>query len=462
MREDYDDVYTVDVRIQEINIVPKLERVIKRRKRGMRPGGRGITALSELVQNNSTITDQMIVRDTPNLYKIQRPTGNVANIPGGYEVVRGSFNMIFTEESEHSLKTIYCVGHTDGYDTSYSGLFDDRCIFYINKVYITSQSKSRNGIGPVRIIDILSVTDGTFEHSEDDLYLLRTEDALLSFLNDGYYGDDNDNYEEIVNKTNNLSYTPIARSIGQTVGSRPLRVLLDSVIKSERKDAVQNLAGTGTDKLSQAHALSVSPSLHSLEFFAVLTDKSDYNMMTSFTIEDLERHFGDVDVAAETAVRSVVEGNIDRDVADINDTDDYTLAANEILYNVSSIASENMLHGISFQANNLQGRPEGQVLEAYTVIRGIDAIRTGEIALKTFLLEIWPSLTNNNERDLEITVIHSDGNEGSKVMVSYDGEPFVPFYLPMYLDSLLSPDIHSKESYDSELRGFRQLKKLVY
>jgi len=453
---DYMDEDVIEVFIQEMTILPKLDRTVKRRRRGLRVNSRNATALSNMVENTSVITDGMLAGTTPNIFKIGKETHGIVGVPNGWDVRRGIFNLILTEESDMLVKTIYISGYTEGYDLSYSGLFDDEIVFYMNKVYVTAQTKTRRGLTAPKLIDVFSVTDASFEKDSEALYLLRTEDALLHLTCDEIYGYEADEIK--TNRTNEITLTPVGRSISEAVGARSIRKMLDNTNRTskgmyyEQDDAESILTG--------AHNLSCSPSLNTIEFIARLSEVSNYNLVTDFTLKELFRNFGDFDVEAEKDVTSVLEGDRNRDVQDINDNDDYTLAANEIFYNISSIAAENMLTGIEFTADNLDGKPKGRVINADSIIQGINEIALGERVLRTFFVEIWGSLTNNNARDLEIVVIFSQG-DGSKLEISFDGEAFVPFYMPTYLDSLLSPDIHTLDSMNRELSGYTQLKKLI-
>ena len=452
--EVYDD-NRINVQIVELTVVPKVQRKMKRRSRGIKTDGETINRLSGLI-DKPLITTPALVGLTPGIFKINRYVEGNVDIPGGYSATTGTFNMTVKEESDHIVKTIYVVGYTDGYDVSFkSRLFDPSVTLFINKVYITSQTKTRKGLTKPKAIDVLSVVDGSFERAEDDLHLLRAEDVLLSFASEELYGSNMD----IDNTTNNTARNPVGRGVDEMSGSRIVQRVINSINQFSKKQ--EGFQKDDLDTMTNAHNSTLSTSLASIEFISMLSSRSNYNLVTSFSIDDLFRTFGDFDVEAEKVIHSAINTGYAHDAADINESDDDALAANEILFSIATIAAENLITHITFEANNFDGRPQGNVLDADCIIPGIDAIIMGETVLRTFLLEIWPTITENNGRDLSIFVEYTHGVKGGRVDIGYDGDNMVPFHLPTDMDGLLSPDLHTEDALNNEIRSFNRVKKLI-
>lgn len=446
----------VEVRVEEINVIPKLDRKVKRRRRSIKAGSNEIRRLGELINTKPVIGNRDILAAAPNIFRIGNNTFGNIEIPNGWETTRGVFNAIITEESDSIVKTVYLTGYTDSYDTSYNGLFDDRVVFFINKIYVTSSTKTRNGLTRPRIVDVFTVSDGTIEVSED-LYLLRTEDVLLDQTADEVFGG-----REFSNETNLITSAPVSRSVNEMVGSRVVQKMLDNSNRSRLRSESLGMREDDAELLTNAHNMSISVSLHTVEFISMLSERTEYNLVTSFTLEEIFRMFGnDVDVAAEKSVRSLVEADANRDTGDINGDDEYARCANEVFYNIGAIAATYLLSDIVFKIDNLGRRVEFKILEADTIMSGVDAFGLATLALEEFISEVWPILTENNSRDLELIASYSSDSSGAKVDVSYDGKAFVPFFLPTYLDGLLSPDIHTRDSYETEMRSFKNLNKLI-
>jgi len=452
--EDFVNLNDTTITVEEVYITPKMERVQHRRNRSFRPNSASLGRLGELARSKPCISTSDINNVDTNLFKIGRQTYGSIDVPGGWNITKGVFNMVVKEISNNIERTLYITGYTDHYDISYSGLFDDTVDFHINKIYVTGMS--RRGNGRPHLIDIFNVTDNTF-HSTEELMLLRTEDATLAFLSDELYGE-YDGYDSPGKNTTNISSAvPVSKSSKEAIGPRMVRDVLGSLVTADSG----HLGKSRMDVLGDAYNLTVSPSLASLDFIAVLSGHTNYNTVTDFTLKELEYLFGDFEVLVEKNVKSVIAGDPTKDFADMSAYDDYALAANETLYNMGNIAAEHLLTSISFKADNLDGKAAGQVLDANTIIRGIDSISFAESALRTFLLEVWPIITENNRRTLEVVVDFSSSNRGSKVEISFDGARFEPYYLPSYMDSLLSPDVHTTDSYNSEIRSFESLVKLL-
>jgi len=448
------------VHIKDMFILPKLERKMQRRRRSMLTEGQSIGYLERTMQEGGVVTPGSLANNAPGIFRVGRHTHGDVNIPGGWGLEKGVFNLTVEEETAQYIRTCYYVGYTDGYDTSFSGLFDDDIIFYINKVYVINQLKSEynKGIRPSPPM-IFNVVDGRFVEEEEDLYIARTEDLVATSL-----GAEIGNGVRVNNTSNVITSRAVARDGRESVGNRGLAKLITGMMQCKYANDASNYTDA-TNTLDNLHGRVTNTSLGILDFVLKLggRDKGS-GLATSFTLKEIDMIFDNPDftIQVEKDVGSVIEGDFNRDVADIDDSDPYATIANEILYNITSLGAEFLLVGCQFELDNLDGYVNARVMDAHSIIPGIDSIVLGENMLDTFIAEIYPIISERGMRTIRIYVDFTAGHGGSKVMIALDGsERLVPFYLPTYMDALLSPDIHDKRSYKVEEASYGVLQEKI-
>jgi hypothetical protein len=123
---------------------------------------------------------------------------------------------------------------------------------------------------------------------------------------------------------------------------------------------------------------------------------------------------------------------------------------------VSSLLSENLLFKGTITFTNTSGEPIVEMIQADTFVTGIDILFYKQRFLSTFMANVVPVLTQDNQ--ILVDLIMDASILGDTIIdISINGNPRVTYRIPTFADSTFNPMIADRQTFSKVANGYKSL-----
>lgn len=390
-------------------------------------------------------------------------------IPNGWDNERLRFLLEVHVDTPFGLKVYFFNGYSEHNGLSSNGLsatIDPRMPFHINSFIAVSRMEDYTGTSPTgyndTIVESAHVVNGRFhsDHSTRPVYGTRPFD-LFTGVQSVYLREAYQNFEgstvidDRIDQANSVTKSSRSNSIPSTY--------LAKVIDTYR--SAQTLAdfGNGQDDIyNRAIQSSYENDPFENDFIRAINNLYGQMGMTSFTIEDLES-LDPGCVRDRVKYHEIAQGFPVHQPGDSESWQGSSLdqqAATIIGHGVSALMLDSMLIQMGFTySNRLVGGGE-QALPIEDTIQGITSADMRLYInnfLRRFCEEVMPDVTRNGMIGVDLTV-YADLFGDTRIDISIEGGPPVPFIIPQFADALRVPTITTDNNvYNGLITGVEEI-----
>jgi len=414
--------------------------------------------VEESMQTSSRdMAGALVNNEIPNILTPSSMPLERANIANGWGEKRFKF-VLLIEISYPNTNTVeldYIQGYSDFFDISYKGNIDDNMRFVINTVstfkrtydamtgsVLTVPASSFN-----IVIDETKSINNNFKSNK----LMRPVDIALGVASLKSMEDNDEdivqmsnvgsvNNPELVDKTTILPSDHVATTIKHAIKAKDSTALLGN-----DGDTVTQLVG----QLTTPVPLNI-PILRALS--------SIRQQFETFTLRDLQLLDPAVANPQSGKVKVIVGDQLpnmtlpqellSEDTAETYDASLETRLSLVIHEAVAVILNKSILNSITFEIDNYNGQPVGNVLDSSSFIDGINLPVYATAFINMFIDKAWNSISNNNFMPIKLLVtamLESD----TTIVLSIDGKPHIIYRYPTFADSKFLPLITNNEGLEA-------------
>lgn len=416
---------------------------------------------SHLIRNNGQgyIAGSDIRTNVPELLKLNKIPGTIADIPNGWNTQRLRF-LMETETIQGSIVIkSYFQGYSEYYDVSMSGLVDPNMRFYVNSlVSVKYWMDPATGYSKPAIYQAYNLlTDTASENAQMGLFnsattLIRPIDVLDNLTLESRYGGE---YGRITTTHNLLSSTAFHTS--KRSNSNPMQYLagsIDSIINTASDPDLNIGIDTAniTDKARnfvQEAQIDTCPLLTEV---GRLTGEIAPKYFTLNLLEAINPGLSKSNVITLVRDNPLVAPNyltnLDSDIThEVVQPLDSNVKANAIATSLPSMMLEYYITEITLTISNLSGQPMIGILHANSFIEGIDLIPHLEVLKRKILDQLYPVISNQNMSALELQV-ECDLLGDINISINIDQTGHMLYRYPAFADSLYQPVLTTQSGSD--------------
>jgi hypothetical protein len=393
----------------------------------------GLTNVLEETAMDSRINPNILSRVSPDMIGINPhvTSGDYINLPNGWQTTRLTWLLEVTTHVTGNELVSVLQGMTDVYDPSYTGRIDPNSIFYINSIntFVRHRNMSGTYSRPHSNMNVLS-NSSLLPNENIDNCLIRPKDVVSSLKvmdlragAGGYIPGDDRNYD------NNGKYS------------------------DKRNNASLNFMGTLINSLKQGAVSSTHSNNYTGDYFVnVMSTLSEVNVNMVPFISVLKQQtmcpspdqvtFGELmNILPDLVTKTTM---IDTGFTSSHNTDGYTnptsetMAALMLANEVPSSCNSLLLSKISFTYSNDTIDDNIAIIDAGSVVDGLDVIKAAN-DFKVFFQSVTVPLITQNGAILVRASVTYDMFEQIVIDISINGGPIERKIMPAFADSLYSP-----------------------
>ena len=383
-------------------------------------------------------------------------------IPNGWNERRLRYKLELEVHTGLATELYEFQGYSEFFDVSMSGHINPDMVFYINSFMRINRARDYSGLSSAGYRDVVSeaaqIVDGQLHSRETGTaYGIRPEDVFvgvqsahasqaLQGINEGSVVDTR------INRANDVFRTSRVNSIPSNY--------LGKVIENYR--TATNLVdfGVGTDDI-YSRAIQSSHEANPFEnpFIRALSDQRGMGSATYFTMNDLVNL--DPTAAERTEYFVVEDAGV---LASVGQTDGWhrgdleTQLATILTNSVSGLMIANTFVNISFESTNmtLNAMPFTRILGGVGATMP-DMRPFYNNFITRFETEILPDITHNNTIPVNM-IVEADLYGDTKIQLSIDGGPFIPYISPTFADSIMAPVVtNNANNYMGLIEGVEHI-----
>lgn len=385
-------------------------------------------------------------------------------IPYGWGEQRLRFMLEVHVETALSTELYYFQGYTEYLGVSLQGSIDPDMAFYINSYMRVTRMPDMSAPGLGRYMDIITETaqviDGRYHSTNSNanaVFGLRPEDVFTgvqsAYLTDVYKGlNEGSVIDTRVNRSRDIFQSRRNNAIPSNY--------LGRVIENYRTANALIDFGQGSDDIySRAIQSSYEDTPYANPFIRALSENRFSEGVTHFSMNDLCRM--DPNTPNVSVYNTVGQGVRLHQTGDAESWMGATLEvqlATIIANSVNAMMVENMLISVAFTSTNMtmDAQLDTRIISGQGVTT-VDMRQYFQNFMTRFEQEVMPDITKMNTIPVAI-MVEANLNGDTKIDLSLDGGPYVPFISPSFCDSLLAPIVTTTQNdYYNLLNGFESI-----
>ena len=373
-------------------------------------------------------------------------------IPNGWEEQRLRFAMEVHVMDQFETAIYHFQGYSEYHAVTLSGVIDPDLVFYINSFTRINRGRDYNGLSRSGYRDIVTekaqIVNGAFQTQTpgvDHVFGVRPEDVFVG-IQSAHYSNALQGINEgsVVDTRIDLS--------GDMIRSRRANSIpadyLSRVIENYRAATTLADFGSGADDVySRALQTAHEPSPFENPFIRKLSDLRGMTNVSYFTLNDLlnidptcgERFtYNPVEDVSLLADSSMTDGWHKPDL----ETQLATIVTNA----VPAMMIDCMFTQIAFTSTNMTiGAIPQTVIINGTSVTGADVRPYYQAFISRFETEVLPDLTMNGIRIIHL-LVHADLYGDTRIELSLEGMPAVPYVAPTFCDAITAPVTTSNQN----------------
>jgi len=453
------------------NDMANLEKVVSSRAR---VNNRIITATHDPSQTLG-ISAAELSSSMANIYMPADVPTTLSPIINGWNERRGKFMLEIEQPSVTGYgSTIYHIqGYTSHWGVSNSGHIDENMMFFINTITIFHRTVAADNRVLTRVTDkfsLLGNEGSTFmnvSHTlpQDDLVLNRPEDItgmlVTKQLNsDSEYADINVSYEtsgQYRNANKSDSSIELVNRSYHTPASHIASIVDETYAGSNTHNTTSFTKGV--DTLDQATIHLSKHNIYDILFMNKLIALNGGRDVSCFTTETLKLMTADIDSDVVQIIqldRKALPLGSNEGTADLNTSHRETKLAILAVESISAMMTEHMISSANIFITNDSGNYQVSILEPFMMLEGLDSVAWVNSLRTAIVRELMPTLTYNNKLLIDMTINISIISD-AYVTISIDKQAPMPYVLPLFTDSLISPVISNSATFDNNVENYKKL-----
>ena len=423
------------------------------------------------VNNNATITDNMLAQYVPEIIGLSHNPIGIAQIPNGWHTQRVRFMLEVESNMNGTVLVSYIQGFSEFYDPSLSGHLDPNMKFFINSITnVVRMADPVSGVYktlPKNTLNVVTDLAGGAKYEEidsphEDLKLLRPRDIVEDISALEMYNPDVDS---ILNTTGIVGGTNETSDRANNDPMKYLTKTINSYIDSKNTSA---MTSDPSDILKNAAGLLTETNLMSIPFIYALHSTTGEFTPTTFTLNIMQ--LIDPGIQAKTNLIDNVNDIIapsyntmlDSDhTADMLNPTVETIKASNVAQTISSIMLDCMLSSMDISFTNSSGQPVVVVSDTRSFIEGIDITSYVNKAVSRVKTILIPQITDGNQTIVEV-FLHSDIVGDTNISISVNLQPPEVYRFPTFADSLYVPVIGNNQTKAGTVQDFANMFELTY
>lgn len=438
----------------------------------------------KVAMNTTLINSTEVSQTLPNVCSLSSTPVTKAEMPYGWGEKRGKFMLLLSSPSllNNGEDLYFIQGYTNYWGVSSQGHIDETMLFFINSIVVMQKTITADGMAMTRVIDYLTILSdpttqlpvpvreplsynqvGGYNQQQPELLIGRPEDITSTITQQNFIEEDFMN----VTMTPAATYkSPTVEKIAPHVANRNISVptkhvseVLTKVLQSDRTSDMS--FSPSVDVMDQATAYFKTPTLYDIPFIKEVIMRSGGKEVSSFTTAILKDIVTPIDPNAVMIIplnRDVkpVSGINVEDSSELHGADIETRTAILAVEAIASFLSESLLLGATISITNVSNEYMVSITNPTSIVSGIDLGFVMQKLETRILNELCPILTHNNAilvfLDMDINLVND-----SRLTVSINSNPPVPFVIPVFADNVMSSLITDKETFDSNTNSYKSL-----
>lgn len=373
-------------------------------------------------------------------------------------------NSIYAEENV-AMKVKYITGMTDREgDPSFSGLLDKNMMMSIDKIIDTNEIQTNYGVRrrPITIERYIPTNAGQERRGREGFFSLRPRDVCASIGNAGI-----GNYVDTDFRTS-LNIQPITSHIYNDLPTNYLsrtfsayrKVVNDVNIDPMNTDQAQimyDVAGNTSDKGAVSD-----------EFVTELTRNTELYTGSAYSYGELCLMFPGTEANTHLVRPAAVMQDVGFSQHAPQDTEHWygsnqeTIIATIVAQSTQALMVGSLLTHAAFSVTNdtIDGQPyfEWQSQPQSFIMTNTSLEDYAIYFQDRFMTEVFPSLTNNGNLSLTLSVFSDLVNSDTRIEVVFEGGPATPYCMPNFAGSLIAPVIgNNREQLDKLAVSFKDV-----
>jgi len=431
---------------------------------------------------SSNVKPTEIANEVPDLILPSSGVIGKVNIPYGWGEKRFRFLLEVVERGYNNNEKVTIIqGYTEYPGASYNtGAIDENMRFYANSVVELRRYLDMNTgmlvATPIAHYNIIHLPDGNVEIYDvtnqhyghpsltmANLVTLRPEDMLATMSS--LYSMDLAVGEVT---PSGVLIQPVDSAKGYNIPSRIVADTLTGLLKSK---SISQISWDGVDTIDNAvsvvkqHAGGSNRSKNN--FWKMISALYGYQDTNVFTFRDLKQIDPNVDNVTKiiaykeaTILNNPVVQQFGTDSEDFYRPTLEARMAVLISEAITSLLSNNLLSKITLTFSNLTGEFVTGILDARTIIDGINITGYAEKLRIEFESYVAPVITISNQMSINL-MVDSDLTGDTVIAVSYNGNPETVFRIPTFADSVFNPLIETKPRFEQNVVKFKEITDIV-